>query len=244
MAIRLFQERKIFSLTSSSIKDYATVVNLLKDRKNDLETFTTYAPRHRFIEAFVASTSLSFSVKDEDGSIFAMALGQDPTILNCDRLATSRGLTVDTNHFEHRADWDFYSIDTDAFTALESAEIGSDSEEITVFLTTNAPDSSVWPDDPEILFWGQIRIAGELVALGALVQWRTGQVMFASIGTHLDHRSKGLAQQLVREMLARAAKLGIAHVGLGVFAGNISAKRAYEKVGFKLVYEFSSYQCL
>jgi len=231
-------------LTSSSIKDYATVVNLLKDRKNDLETFTTYAPSHRFIEAFVSTTSLSFAVKDEDGSIFAMALGNNPVILNCDRLATSRGLKVDAKGFEHRADWDFYSIDTDAFTALESAEIGSDSEEITDFLNTNAPDSSVWPDDPEILFWGQKRIAGELVSLGALVQWRTGQVMFASIGTHLDHRSKGLAQQLVREMLARVAKLGVAHVGLGVFAGNISAKRAYEKVGFQLVNEFSSYQSL
>jgi ribosomal protein S18 acetylase RimI-like enzyme len=231
-------------LTSSSIKDYATVVDLLKDRKNDLETFTTYAPSHRFIEGFVSTTSLSFAVKDEDGSIFAMALGQDPVILKCDRLATSRGLNVDITLFEQRADWDFYSIDTDSFASFESAETGSDSEEISGFLNANAPDSSVWPDDPEILFWGQKRIVGELVALGALVQWRTGQVMFASIGTHLDHRSKGLAQQLVREMLARAAKLGIAHVGLGVFAGNISAKRAYEKVGFKLVNEFSSYQCL
>jgi len=220
------------------------VVNLLKDRKNDLETFTTYAPTHRFIEAVVSTTSLSFAVKDEDGSIFAMALGSEPVILNCDRLATSRGLTVDAKRFEHRADWDFYSIDTDAFAALESADTGSDSAEIRSFLNTYAPDSSVWPDDPEILFWGQKRIAGELVALGALVQWRTGQVMFASIGTHLDHRSKGLAQQLVREMLARVAKLGVAHVGLGVFAGNISAKRAYKKVGFQLVSEFSSYQSL
>ena len=231
-------------MTSSSIKDYATVVNLLKDRKNDLETFTTYAPSHRFIEAFVSTTSLSFAVKDEDGSIFAMALGNNPVILNCDRLATSRGLNVDAKGFEHRADWDFYSIDTDALATLESADTGNDSEEISAFLNTHAPDSSVWPDDPEILFWGQKRIAGELVALGALVQWRTGQVMFASIGTHLDHRSKGLAQQLVREMLARVAKLGVAHVGLGVFAGNISAKRAYEKVGFQLVNEFSSYQSL
>jgi ribosomal protein S18 acetylase RimI-like enzyme len=231
-------------LTSSSIKDYATVVNLLKNRKNDLETFTTYAPSHRFIEAFVSATDLSFAVKDEDGSIFAMALGNNPIILNCDRLATSRGLIVDAKGFEHRADWDFYSIDTDAFAAFESAEIGSDREEISAFLNTHAPDSSVWPGDPEILFWGQKRIAGELVALGAIVQWRTGHVMFASIGTHLDQRSKGLAQQLVREMLARVAKLGVAHVGLGVFAGNISAKRAYEKVGFQLVNEFSSYQSL
>jgi ribosomal protein S18 acetylase RimI-like enzyme len=231
-------------LTSSSIKDYATVINLLKDRKNDLETFTTYAPSHRFIEAFVSTTSLSFAVKDEDGSIFAMALGNNPVILKCDRLATSRGLTVDAKGFEHRADWDFYSIDTDAFAALESADTGNDSEEISAFLNSHAPDSSVWPDDPEILFWGQKRIAGELVALGAIVQWRTGHVMFASIGTHSGHRNKGLAQQLVREMLVRVAKLGVAHVGLGVFAGNISAKRAYEKVGFQLVNEFSSYQSL
>ncbi|CAN2205238.1 NAT_SF domain containing protein [Candidatus Nanopelagicaceae bacterium] len=231
-------------MTSSSIKDHAAVVNLLEDRKNDLETFSTYAPSHRFIEAVVSATALSFAVKDEDGSIFAMALGRDPVILKCDRLATSRGVIVDGKDFEHRADWDFYSINTAAFTTLDSADTGSDSDEIAAFLNAHAPDSSVWPDDPEILFWGQKRISGELVALGALVQWRTGQVMFASIGTHFHHRNKGLAQQLVREMLARVAKLGVAHVGLGVFAENVSAKRAYENVGFNLVNEFTSYRLL
>jgi RimJ/RimL family protein N-acetyltransferase len=43
-------------------------------------------------------------------------------------------------------------------------------------------------------------------------------------------------------MLSSAAKKEIGHVGLGVFAGNIAAKKAYEKVGFKLIGEFSSYQ--
>lgn len=231
-------------MTSSSIKEYTSVLSQLANRKFDLETFTTYAPDHRFIKAYISESSLSFSVKDEDGSIFAMALGQDPVILKCDRLATSRGYQVNTELFEHRADWDFYSIDTEQFALLESTATGDNAEEITAFLNAHAPTSSVWPDDPEILFWGQKRIAGNLVALGALVQWRTGQVMFASIGTHADHRNKGLAQELVKEMLARAAKLGITHVGLGVFAGNISAKRAYEKVGFELVNEFSSYQRL
>lgn len=231
-------------MTSSSIKDYEEVLNLLIKRAKDLETFTTYCPRNRFIEAFVGDRSLSFAVQDEDGSIFAMALGQDPVILKCDRLATSRGLDVDTKLFERRTDWDFYSIATDAFAALESAETGSDSEEISAFLNTHAPDSSVWPDDKEILFWGEKRIAGDLVALGAMVQWRTGQVMFASIGTHTDHRNKGLARELVSHMLARVAKLGVTHVGLGVFAENGSAKRAYENVGFELVNEFSSFQRL
>ena len=173
-----------------------------------------------------------------------MALGEDPVILPCDRLATSRGVSVDTSIFEHRNDWDFYSIDTDEFASLGEGDISEDNEEVRNFLNAHAPNSSVWPNDPEILFWGQKRIVGELAATGALVKWRTGQVMFASIGTHLEHRNKGLAQQLVSEMLARAAKLGVAHVGLGVFAGNISAKRAYEKVGFQLVKEFSSYQSL
>jgi ribosomal protein S18 acetylase RimI-like enzyme len=42
-------------------------------------------------------------------------------------------------------------------------------------------------------------------------------------------------------MLASVAVQGISHVGLGVFAENASAKRAYEKVGFNLINEFSSY---
>jgi ribosomal protein S18 acetylase RimI-like enzyme len=66
--------------------------------------------------------------------------------------------------------------------------------------------------------------------------------MFASIATHSDFRGKGLAQKLVKQMLSSAAHQGISHVGLGVFAGNIAAKKAYEKVGFKLIGEFSSYQ--
>ena len=65
--------------------------------------------------------------------------------------------------------------------------------------------------------------------------------MFASIATHTDYRGKGLAQELVAEMLTSVAVQGISHVGLGVFAENVSAKRAYEKVGFNLVNEFSSY---
>ena len=68
--------------------------------------------------------------------------------------------------------------------------------------------------------------------------------MFASIATHSDYRSKGLAQKLVSQMLSSANIRGISHVGLGVFAGNASAKRAYEKVGFLLVGEFTSYQKL
>ena len=181
-------------------------------------------------------------MRDEDGSIFAMALGENPEILECDRLATSRVVQVDVDLFEHRADWDFYSIDTDNFANFEKSEVASNDQEIEALLKAHAPDSSVWPGNEEILFWGSIREEEKLVATGALVKWRTGQVMFASIVTHTDFRGRGLAQKLVSRMLSSVDALGVKRVGLGVFAQNYSAKRAYEKVGFELIGEFSSYQ--
>ena len=228
-------------MTSFSINNYAEVLNLLKHRARDLETFTTYAPEQRFITAHVGDDNLSFSVTDEDGSIFAMALGEDPVILPCDRISATLNVKVDLKKYVHRVNWDFYSIDTDSFISGKQAEICTDESEITELLKGHARKSSVWPGDDEVIFWGGKRIDGQLVSVGALVQWRTGQVMFASIATHTDYRGKGLAQELVREMLTSIAVQGISHVGLGVFAENASAKRAYEKVGFNLINEFSSY---
>ena len=228
-------------MTSSSINNYAEVLNLLKHRARDLETFTTYAPEQRFIIAQVGDENLSFSVTDEDGSIFAMALGNDPVILPSDRLSATINVKVNLTKYIHRVNWDFYSIDTDSFISGKQAEICTDEAEITELLKGHARKSSVWPGDKEVIFWGGKRIDGQLVSVGALVQWRTGQVMFASIATHTDFRGKGLAQELVTEMLASIAVQGTSHVGLGVFAENASAKRAYEKVGFNLVNEFSSY---
>jgi ribosomal protein S18 acetylase RimI-like enzyme len=117
-------------------------------------------------------------------------------------------------------------------------------QEITDFLNEHAPNSSVKPGHKEVIFWHQKRIDETLVSVGTLVKWRTGQIMIASIATHSDYRGRGLAQELVREMLARIRSQGVSRVGLGVFAKNVSAKRAYEKVGFELINEFSSYKPL
>lgn len=228
-------------MTSSSTNNYAEVLNLLQYRARDLETFTTYAPEQRFLTAHLSHENLSFSVADEDGSVFAMALGNDPIILHCDRLSTTLNVKVDLAKYVHRVNWDFYSIDTDSFSSGKQAEICTDELEITELLKGHARKSSVWPGNEEVILWGGKRIDGQLVSVGALVKWRTGQVMFASIATHTEYRGKGLAQDLVREMLTSVAAQGVGHVGLGVFAENVSAKRAYEKVGFNLINEFSSY---
>ena len=229
-------------MTSSSIKDHQQVLSLLSENPKYLEIFSTYAPAHKFIEAVVKPEGFSFSVNDEDGSRFSMALGSDPVILDGEEIATSRGLQMDSQKYKTQVSWDLYSIDTESFQTFEPAIESSDYSEIDNFLKTHARKSSVWPGNEEVLFWGEIRDQGLLVATGALVQWRTGQVMFASIATHSDYRSKGLAQKLVSQMLGNSRRSGISHVGLGVFAENASAKRAYEKVGFALIGEFTSYQ--
>jgi len=231
-------------LTSSSIKEHQQVLALLSDNPKYLEIFSTYAPAHKFIEAVVKPEGFSFSVNDEDGSRFTMALGSDPVVLDGDEIATSRGLQMDSQRYKTQVSWDLYSIDTESFQTFEPAIESSDYSEIDNFLKTHARKSSVWPGNEEVLFWGEIRDQGLLVATGALVQWRTGQVMFASIATHSDYRSKGLAQKLVSQMLGNASRSGITRVGLGVFAENAAAKRAYEKVGFALIGEFTSYQKL
>lgn len=173
-----------------------------------------------------------------------MALGANPVILDGDEIATSRGLEMDPEKFLLQDSWDLYSIDCAGFDELDPADESSNDLEIANFLRSHAPKSSVWPGNEEVLFWGEIREQGLLVATGALVRWRTGQTMFASIATHSDYRSKGLAQKLVSQMLGNASRSGVTHIGLGVFSANASAKRAYEKVGFLLVGEFTSYQKL
>ena len=229
-------------MTSSSIKDHQQVLALLSDNPKYLEIFSTYAPAHKFIEAVLKPEGFSFSVNDEDGSRFSMALGLDPVILDGDEIATSRNVEMDSEKYKRQVSWDLYSIDTKGFERFDPAKKSLNHAEIEDFLKTHARKSSVWPGNEEVLFWGEIREQEQLVATGALVQWRTGQVMFASIATHSDFRSKGLAQKLVSQMLGNASRSGISHVGLGVFSENSSAKRAYEKVGFNLIGEFTSYQ--
>ena len=145
---------------------------------------------------------------------------------------------------EKRSEWNFFLIDS-ATTPNQPlkhlvVELNSD-EEINSFIDNYAPNSSTKPGDPEILFWYGIRNPrGELLSIGASVRWKSGPTMVVSIATAPSERGKSMAQEVTASLVKRLFDLGSPVVGLGVWAANAPAIRAYESVGFRLSEEFVS----
>lgn len=143
-----------------------------------------------------------------------------------------------------RSEWNFYLIEsaTSPIQPLKHrvVELNSD-EEINAFIDDYAPDSSTKAGDSEIIFWHGIRgEQGELLSIGAAVRWKSGATMVVSIAIAPSERRKSMAQEVTASLVKRLFDSGSPLVGLGVWAQNAPAIRAYENVGFKLQEEFVS----
>ena len=145
---------------------------------------------------------------------------------------------------EKQSEWNVYLIES-AIAPNQPlkhtvVELHSD-EEINSFIDNYAPDSSTKPGDSEILFWHGIRSQeGDLLSIGAAVRWKSGAPMVVSIATAPSERGKSMAQEVTASLVKRLFDLGSPIVGLGVWAANAAAIRAYESVGFRLSEEFVS----
>jgi RimJ/RimL family protein N-acetyltransferase len=143
---------------------------------------------------------------------------------------------------EKRSEWNFLLITSTPKLSNRYVveELKSDAE-ITKFIERAAPDSSTKPGDSEILFWHGIHgDDGELLSVGGAVRWRNGTTMVVSIATDPIARGKSMAQEVTASLAKRLFDSGEFAVGLGVWAQNTPAIRAYEKVGFQLAEEFVS----
>jgi len=145
---------------------------------------------------------------------------------------------------EKRSEWNFYLIESS--TAPNQplkhtvVELTSD-EEIEAFIEKHDTDPSTRPGDSEIIFWHGIRNqSDELLAIGAAVRWKSGATMVVSIATAPSERGKSMAQEVTASLVKRLFEMGSLLVGLGVWAHNAPAIRAYERVGFQLQEEFVS----
>jgi predicted GNAT family acetyltransferase len=180
-----------------------------------------------------------------DEKLFGLGLGINPPVdPNWKRFIVER--KADCSNYVGAVSLlglDVYCIETQHYENSPSAVEIQNDQEISDFLTANAPNSSVWPGNPELVFWAGIRNeSGELIAVGAVTMWENGQKVVSSVGTAERERGKGLATKLVAEMVAKANKLGFSRLELAVHASNIAAKKAYEKVGFDLCGEFTIFE--
>ena len=223
--------------------DYALAQKWAIEIAGDPNQAQLIIPEDRFIRAVRNSNSVSLTTREE--KLFGLGLGINPPIDPKWKRFTIERKAVTSNYAgaESVLDLDIYSIETELYKdAPKAVEIQGDTE-ISDFLKAHAPNSSVWPGNPELVFWAGIRNdSGELIAVGAVTMWETGQKVLSSVGTSEHERGKGFATKLVAEMVAKAHELEFPRLGLAVRADNIAAKRAYEKVGFALCGEFTIFE--
>ena len=199
--------------------------------------FDCWVPRSHFICADYDGENLSITRGDE--KIYGMAFGPSPMIpANWNSFSIeSRGLVALPEDSERMDEWDCYWAPTTEAVALPERR-KSDSE-ISSFLETHAPNSSVFPGNDEVLSWIEVIEEGELVGTAALCRWQSGRVVVSSVATHIDRRGQGIGKKVMGASLGVARELGEEILSLGVMHANESAHRLYQSMGFTLMHNFT-----
>ena len=203
--------------------------------------FRVWVPRERFISGHSdGAGNLSFT--REDGGLFGIAIGPDPYISpEWNRFSVeTRGVNGLREPAELVDAWDCYWAPTVTGVSLNERKF-SDSV-IQEFLELHAPNSSVFPGDDEILHWIEVIEDGELVGVGALCRWQSGNVVISSVGTHIDRRRQGIGRQVMEGALSGGSHFGASFISLGVMHSNESAQRLYRALGFTLMHNFTYFE--
>ena len=222
-------------------KDFDEVLAEYQRHFPDSPFFETWIPRQKFLQAEFDGTG-SISISREDGGIYGVALGSNPTIPSDWKSFSIESRTIDRvpEMFTAHDEWDCYWAPT-INGHIDNTEGVSDAE-IHTFLKTHAPKSSVYPGDAEIVQWVQILEERRLVAVAALCRWQSGKVVISSVATDVELRGKGLGKELMRRTLTAGHLLGEKSLCLGVMHQNESAQRLYSAMGFKKMHNFTYFE--
>ena len=203
--------------------------------------FRVWVPRERFISGHSdGAGNLSFT--REDGGLFGIAIGSDPYIApEWNRFSVeTRGVNGLPELAELVDAWDCYWAPTVTGVPLNQQKF-SDAV-IKEFLELHAPNSSVFPGNDEILHWIEVIEDGELVGIGALCRWQSGNVVISSVGTHSDRRRQGIGRTIMERALSGGSHFGASFISLGVMHSNESAQRLYRALGFTLMHNFTYFE--
>lgn len=189
---------------------------------------------------------------------FVIALGEDPSVVaallersreqapHC-RLAIQRkfqSLIENDTYSKETSAWDWMAIfrgDPLLTATTPVVDLGTHhDDQIRQFLAVASPTASTQPGSPEVITWHGVVRDGQLRAVGAAIRWSSGAAVLASIATSPHARGEGLATQITASLTASLFANGEERVSLGLYAENAPARRAYEKVGYRLLEEFIS----
>ena len=204
--------------------------------------FVSEANSKDFVEAFKSEDSFSFTMRS--GFTYGHAYGPNPHIdPRWEKCAVGFSkFGPKFGHLEIANQFDTYGIDTRIIPGFESIEVLADEALIKKILDENAPTSSVYPGNPEVIQWGCVRNeAGEVSAIGALVKWSSGSHVISSVATVESMRGEGYATELVKRFISRTNELGIKTLSLGVDHKNIGAIKAYQNAGMIEIAQFTNY---
>lgn len=199
-------------------------------------------PENQFVSAIREGNSISATRLDGDG-YYGMSLGVSaPLDPRWNHFSISRDSDlgrIDRSQYKEEGEWEAYVISTAEFKNTAPLENLMDMSLVADFLSAHFPDSSVKAGDPEVMTWTGLRDdAGNLVGIGALSKWESGNLAAQSIAIAESERGKGYGKQLVTGMVATAQHLGYDKLCLGVYFYNESAKKLYRSVGFTKVDSF------
>lgn len=200
--------------------------------------FETWVPREKFLSAEIDGHG-NISIGREDDGIYGIAVGPAPVIPGDWKNFSieSRGISSLPDGFKAVVEWDCHWAPTKAGDEVAAQQ--STDNDIAAFLKVDAPDSSVFPGNDEILQWVEIYAGEELAAVAALCRWESGRVVISSVATRSDLRGRGLGKQLMEKCLIAGHQLGEKYLSLGVRHENESAQRLYRATGFTLMHNFT-----
>jgi len=138
--------------------------------------------------------------------------------------------------------WDFYSRPITTTESVSPIEVLGDDEFVTSLLRREAPDSSVWPGNPEIVDWFAVRNGPDVASLAAVVRWESGYHVLGSVATVDSSRRRGYAHALIEGIIFELSHRDVGWLGLGVAPTNLSAQRVYARAGFARRTRFSVYR--
>ena len=202
-------------------------------------------PEAKFITATKRENSLSLT-RASEGS-YGIGLGENPWI-NPEWTKFSLPQDFDrgqTSQFTLQGQWAAYNVKPYVISDVTPLEIlpGQRDKEIKKFLEVHAPESSVFPGNPEILWW--CAVVGEqnqINGIAAITQWESGAYLISSVAVDTGKRESGIGTELMKSVIASSFNHKLPEIILAVYSKNIAARKLYEKVEFTLLGEFNYFE--